>query len=474
MKGTKLFLQLQSLSKDELKLLRKAVNSPYFNSNPSVTLLFEKLKRQHPNYDDSPRGRRHLYKKMFENERFNDGKLRRLFTFLSEVVERFMLHEDLEKNERKRKKSLLEIYENRKVNPLFEKITNELLEYSTEEKLPNANWYRERLEVLQRKYDSLQHKKYNPKDETLNEAVDCLDQYYLLQKIQLMISQESREKVMKINPNYGFVELLKDSGISEKSLFQLYFQSYQLLAEAGEVNFASYEEKLKEAMPQLSENDSIVLFYNGLNYLIRRSNLGDYSLDNLVLHWYKWGLKEEIIVRNKKISATTYGNIVYNACLQKEFKWITEFEQKYSSYLPTNLQQEEITYSQSLVLFYQKQFEEVSFQLNNYEFSKRNILKTRNLMCRTYFELFLQNWDYHEILESTLKSYENFIYRTDWISKKSQEIHLNFIKVMKGLIPKVLKKKTTSDIAKWLGNELKQKEAIVAKRWLGRKFIVMK
>lgn len=474
MKGTKLFLQLKSLSKSEIKLLQKAVNSPYFNSNPSVILLFEKLKRQHPNFDDTPKGRRNLYKKMFNKEPFNDGKLRRLFTYLSEVVKKFMLHEALENNTRLQQNVLMEIYENRKINPLFEQVTRELLEQPNDEILPNANWFVERLEILLKKYNSLQHKKYNPKDETLNEAMDCLDQYYLLQKIQLMISQKSREKIMKISPNYGNVALLKNEKVSENALIQLYFQSYQLLTEEANVDFASYEKKLKQVMLKLSKNDSTLLFYNGLNYLIRRSNFGDYTLDTFILSWYKWGLEAGIIVKNNKISAATYSNIIYNACLQKEFTWIAEFEKKYVSYLPIDLQQEEVAYSQSLVLFFQEQFEAVSFHLNNYEFSKRNILRTRNLICRTYFELFLQDWDYHEILDSTLKSYENFIYRNDWIAKDSKAAHLNFIKILKKLIAKVLKNEPANNISNWLAKELQQKQTILAKRWLGCKTNVIK
>ena len=98
MKGTKLFLLLGSISKEELSSLRKAVLSPSFNTNPSVVKLFDTLRKQYPHFDTSPRGKRKLYAKLFPKENYSDGKLRRLFTFLAQVVEKYLILQKISEN----------------------------------------------------------------------------------------------------------------------------------------------------------------------------------------------------------------------------------------------------------------------------------------------------------------------------------------------------------------------------------------
>jgi len=68
MKLAKLFA---SLNKNEMKQLRKAIDSPLFNTNPRVIKLFEVLRSAHPLLNNEPRTRKKIFKKVFPKAKYD-------------------------------------------------------------------------------------------------------------------------------------------------------------------------------------------------------------------------------------------------------------------------------------------------------------------------------------------------------------------------------------------------------------------
>ena len=65
----KIFQLFACLSQGELKLLRKAVLSPLYNTNQKVVRLFEILRPLHPHFDDSVNARKKIFKKLIPIKR---------------------------------------------------------------------------------------------------------------------------------------------------------------------------------------------------------------------------------------------------------------------------------------------------------------------------------------------------------------------------------------------------------------------
>ena len=147
------------------------------------------------------------------------------------------------------------------------------------------------------------------------------------------------------------------------------------------------------------------------------------------------------------------------------------FIKEYAVFLREDIQEEEITYSEVVILFYQKDYEAIIFNLSRYELSSQYVLKTKNLIIRTYFELFLTDWDYLEILDSTLKAYEGSLYRNISFSEKIRDQHLSFISILKGLISRTQKKTPKKDTLLWLPRQLKRKNEAVGIRWFRERFL---
>ena len=119
----KIFKLFACLSKEELKLLRKAVISPLYNTNQKVVRLFEILRPLHPNFDDSIKTRKKISKKLFPKEAYNDYKLRWHFTELTKIIEQLLLFIGQEADEFERQKRLSEMYRQRNLYRNAKEIT---------------------------------------------------------------------------------------------------------------------------------------------------------------------------------------------------------------------------------------------------------------------------------------------------------------------------------------------------------------
>ena len=96
-KGVKLFLILKGLSGHEIKELKKAVQSPLYNTNERLICLYEVLKKQHPIFPNTTTFKEKIFRRIFPTEAFNDQKLRRAFSQLREVTEQFLIHQQINK-----------------------------------------------------------------------------------------------------------------------------------------------------------------------------------------------------------------------------------------------------------------------------------------------------------------------------------------------------------------------------------------
>ena len=466
MKGIKLYHQLSGLSKEEIKHLHKAVTSPIFNTNPTTTLLFKRLKYQHPNFDTSPKGRRKLYKKVFPNDIFNDQKLRRLFTNLSQIIEKFLLIQSLEDNENRRQQMLIEIYEKRSMVPLFEQEVRSLNEKQLNQDIKDADWYFNRFQLLYIQYSSMHHSKYDPTDKTLEEAIHCLDNFFALRKIYLDIGLKSKQKIYNLKNKADFLPVPKTSQVTGNQLFKLYDLASNLLAINDLDIFEEYEKLLKQLAPKLSSNDQLLLFFSGLNYLNRKINKGETSLLGRTLNWYKWGLENKILLQKNQLSPITFGNIVIYGCRLKDFTWTKYFIQKYQEFLPQSIRNNEAAYSEAMLLFFQKDYEKVLTKLSDYVFSHKYKLKTKNLLCRTYFELYQQDFNYYELILASLKNYENYLYRNENFSENIIRPHFNFIQILKSIVQKMNSPEYESSQISWLSLQLDKREKVVCRDWL--------
>ena len=128
MKGGKLFKLLATLSQAEFKALKKVVASPIYNTNERMMVLYNALKRQYPKFNSTQKGKKSSLRKVFPDEPFNNYKIHRLFTQMTQLLEEYLLLLDQRNNDTERKKRLIQIYTQRNSKAFFDNETGQLSE----------------------------------------------------------------------------------------------------------------------------------------------------------------------------------------------------------------------------------------------------------------------------------------------------------------------------------------------------------
>lgn len=469
MRQRKLFRLLTALSPEEFKRCRKAVQSPLFNTNPTVVQLFELLRKQYPDFNSEQMGMEKLSAKLFPKKKYNDSKMRRLFSFLTRVVEDYLVYLELDQMDFQRQKILLQVYKKRDLYDLFTRGTNNLLEELGTRQWCNAAYYFDKIQLEQDKYFHPQHDKYDIKDNTLEDLMDDIDAYFAFTKIQMGIALKNKARILNKPYRLRLLEEVDRQGdgfMQGNLLFELYRAALHLLDEREEVDFEKYQILLFEHIDKLEEEDRKLLFYNGVNYASRQVNKSRPGYGESVLVWYQRGLEKKIMFNNGKISEITFGNIVHQACKMEKFDWAVQFIEKYAPHLNMEGREDEVSCSLALVSYYQKDFKKVIFEAAKCSFKPRYFLRSRNILIRTYFEMFLLDNQDYPFLESAMKSFETHLYRNELFSKTATEPYMNLVKILRGLSSRIIEGQGKEELKDWLGQQLEQRPNVISINWL--------
>ena len=108
-----------------------------------------------------------------------------------------------------------------------------------------------------------------------------------------------------------------------------------------------------------------------------------------------------------------------------------------------------------------------------YAFSPPYFLRSRNLLIRTYFEIYLQNKSEYQLLDNALRTLENSLYKNKAFSEIRIEPLLNLIQILRGLSTRVQKGTRKSSIKNWSFKQLENRKNTVSKNWLLEKIKIL-
>lgn len=100
MNNHKIFDWLRSFDESYLKSFRDFVDSPYFNSNKKVRVLFEIIYSTKPDFSGKKLETKNLLSKLFPGkEKTSEQALKNLFSEISGLIKEFIIHNGLQRNE---------------------------------------------------------------------------------------------------------------------------------------------------------------------------------------------------------------------------------------------------------------------------------------------------------------------------------------------------------------------------------------
>lgn len=450
-----------SLNGDELRSLRKFLQSPFFNQRSDVLALFELLIATRRPGKALP-NKEEIVQALYPGEPFDDQRVRHTMSFLLKNIEQFMAHQVIFENGHFVQAKLAEAYRRRNLPDQFQRTLAALKKTHEGSPLRHADHYWAGYEIQLQDYLFTATTRRST-ELNLQEIGDQLDLAFLALKLRQSCVALSHQAVFKTDYDFGLLKEVLDY-IEKENLLELpaigvYYHCYQALTKATEtVHFQSFKKMLylhDGAFPLAESRD---LYLLAINFCIRRYNEGSAGFLAEEFELYKTALEKNILLVNGALSRFTYQNVVTLGLVLGEYDWVEDFLENYTQLLETRFRAANHSFNLARLEYFRRRFDKALdlLQRSDYEDLLLN-LSAKTLLLKIYFETAEFN-----ALDSLLDSMSNFVRRKKAIGYH-RDNYLNLVRLMKKLLQTPIGDKAAREK---LATEIAETKSVAEREWL--------
>lgn len=467
----KLLVLLQNFSKPELKGFYKFLQSSFHNENQDLVNLYKIIKTQFQKSNGSDKENTHfekkiVWKKVKGNTPYLDEQMRRMSSDLIKKAYLFLAYKEFKKNPMDELIYLLPTINTPSLNKHFAGATRQADLIQKKSSLKNANYHFSKFKIEYQKYRNQEiNTKKLPDFGNLEKADYHLDAFYIFNKLKNYCDFLAYKNITAINPNIhlfpDFLENLKSSPYINEPCIKSYFYIVSMLLQPeDEVFFQNAKEILEKNYDSFTTQELNTIYIYLKNYCIdTKINNGKSEYFYELFDIFKTLLEKEINFVDGMLDPRDYKNIVTVGLHIKEFDWTEKFIQNYTTRLPRESQDNDLSYNLAKVYFHKEDYQKVIEQLREVEY--KNLSYTmggRLMLLKTYYEL-----KELDALESLLDSYGIYLRRNKLISREVKQQLMNGIRFTRKLAS--LPRYNKSGIQK-LKTQINNCKALAAKKWL--------
>ena len=474
MTDSKVYIALTHLSVYELNSFRKYLESPYFNMNEKLLVLFDMYVSRIRKEVNEELTKEDIWNVIFKDTKYSDPKLRKLNSDLLKVFEEFLAQKTFDNDKFLKNNLILRAVRKRKIEKLFkstssstdrniEQTFNRSADYLfakfTNEK-EKLNLYSE-IEML-RKYSK------KTKDEVnIDTIVGYLDQYYLAEKLRYYVKLLAWKNMISFDQELEHIEelnaMVSKGDYDHVPPIVVYSTIIKTQLDPDNVdNYFKLKENVNEFIDYFPDDEIRNIYDSLLSYCVRRVNKGDLAFQEETLTIYKGALEKETIFSNGHITQVTFNNIVFFALRTGEFDWAEKFVEEYKHRLKDKERESSVAFSFARIEFYKKNYGRVIELLQQVEMNTViHTLSAKTILLFSYYEL-----DEFDALDSFINSFRVYVNREKTISARKKGHYKNLLKYVNKIIN--LRVSDKEGISK-LRKEIVETPGIVSKPWLLQK-----
>lgn len=433
MQNSHLISILATLSKKEIRDLKKWLSSPVHNQRDDVFVLFDYLTSGNHLTEEKYLQKERIFSKLFPDQTFDDARLRQTIHFLLKSVEEFLIYQELREDQVRSKLALASVYRKRKLEKAFQKTMNTAEQ--AQERFPHRNEHFFHNEYLlhQEKFQ-FQSEKQRMIETNLQDVSDSLDTMFLVDKLRQACLILAHQKVFKTEFEIGLLnEVLRhveEQQFLEIPAIAIYYYTYKTAVDKDNL---SHFEQLKAQLhahihlfPTVEQRDIYLL---AINYCIGRLNVGDRLFIREAFELYREGMERKVLIENNTINRFTFRNIVNIGTSLKEFDWVENFIQNYQQYLSPKYRQNFVHFSFAKLHFEKREYGQAMRLLSQFDYDDVLInMSAKSMLIKIYYEE-----DELDTLESLLESMRNYIHRKKVIGYH-KSIYNNLIRYTRRLV----------------------------------------
>jgi len=405
---------INNLKEDEIYQFEKFIISPYFNSNRNLIILFGYLKNKYPCITEEDITKEKLSMIVYEEDKVNDAKIRKLISDFSQVFEKFVMQNEFERNSISNKVLLLQGLRRRCLFKRFDCRFSELYESQRRKFSKDSEYYHNQINIENEVYyyDFSKYKlEYANCLQNKSDNIDFLFLFYKLhnfyEMIQNKINRGPSSQDFKMNFHADIISFVETNIQKIKKKHPNIFIIYSVLMMWN----TNKDEYLVQIMNYLNLNgrkftkENLSYYYNYIvSYYMHRINQGKIEFRKKVFELFKMMREKKLFLIDNMITDTEFNNVINVSLALNEFKWAAGFIEEYGKYLDASFRKDSYSMARAKLYFHQKDYENIFSFLKEIEFKDPvYYINSKFLLAKVYFET--RNIDSSSYIAENLKQY---------------------------------------------------------------------
>lgn len=411
---------LKTLDKEELKKFENFINSPFHNTNKTISGLFDLVKKYAPLYEDKALERKNLFKKLYPGKDFSETSLRTRMSELAELIKKFFSVTHFERDDFSSRLNIISELKLRKKFKLAEKYTLEMLQKIESKNDTEINYY-EKLCLLKELIDVYRISKMKNYSKYSVELGDSLFNFFYREFFAAVNEISYEKEVFNFKPDYEvteeflktfnvkeFLNTAKKKNYSHYQYLALFYYMYIARTDYGnEENFQNLKELTYEYHTKLSKLEKFNIWtalVNAINGGLRFKDT-KYIREAFELNKFFLGLNILPLERDGYFYTSKFENIFTVAITCKEFDFAEKFAEENYNKLSPDEKENTICLCRAIIQFYKKNYDESLKNLNKVELSDVIIKMRVRMYCfMNYYET-----NSFEAVNSLIDSFKHFL-----------------------------------------------------------------
>lgn len=434
---------IQALLSKELSTIEKYLSSPHISSNSECVQLFVQICKFHPDMDSPKLTKERLFAKIYGKRPYNDGKMRKLMTQLTQLIEQYLMETELKNSEELRTKLLASALSERNNYKLFLDVVESRLKVLDNGIDRGREYFRESHELSDMLFYHPGSVKLVKKGEYRQRANDDLERYFTL----LMLQNEA-DKVVVTRivtgdaDKSGYMDTVMQIATTprfvEYNAIQLFHHLVVLLRNKTQEDLGKLRKSAFDTFPKLSRFEQDYATNLLRNYAIPFSNKGSMEHARFVFDLYKLELERGLYASSMSVSA--FINIVTLALAVDEIEWTKYFIEKFFGYLPQYEQDNTLNYCWG-IWYYRKGVNENNIEALYEAIKSLSLIPTkagvdyelrvRSSLLRVQFELFERGKETLDELLNQVRNFERHLRGNSLYAAPIRNSYISFLRYFK-------------------------------------------
>ena len=390
MKKCHLIQAIRAFSKKEIRDFRKWVQSPIHNQREDVVKLLDYLTANEHLENDEKLEKNLVFAYLLPKEKYDDAKMRQTMYFFSECIDAFLVYQKFLEDEGRQQGLLSAAYRQKGLDKAFNKTIHNFIEKKDKKTLYSRQSYMADYEI-QRELFNFKSKHERSQNTNFEAMQAALDNFYLVNKLQMACEALYHAKVFKVNYEIRFLESIfqfLDEYPSDQPLIKTYHTILLTLKFPNEeAYFHLLKEQIKDYTPYFSWLDAHEIYLLAINYGVSKINQGKVEFQQDVFFLYKNGIESGYLLENDVISAYTFKNAVGLGIHLKELAWVEQFIKEYAEKLEAEQRKGLVDFNLAMLYYTKKDYRKAQRLLASFEVDDLLItLNAKFLLVKIYVE----------------------------------------------------------------------------------------